>query len=125
MLDADRTGESIKLDQFTTVVSDESRKHEEPTERRSFNLDRELQKSRATAIEVCVELAERFELRKCVHVMMVVRIGYCICELPKRNASEIQVGIRLSAHYSVRSSTRVEVRVETDSESRIASRRDD
>ena len=93
MLDAERAGEPIELDQYVPVVPDASRKHDEPVETRPFSLDRELQKSRSTAIEACVALAERFELSDCVHVMIDARFGYCMCELPKRNATKMQVGV--------------------------------
>ena len=110
MLDAERAGEPIELDQYTTVVSDESRKYEEPAVKRPFNLDRELQKLRSSSIEAGVALAERFELSECVHVMMDARFGYCMCELPKRNATRIQVGIwkvLATACDQVRASKRV------------------
>ena len=93
MLDAERSGDPIELDQFVPVVPDESRKHDQPAEKRPFNLDRELQKWRSAAIEACVALAERFDLSDCVHVMIDARFGYCMCELPKRNATKLQVGI--------------------------------
>ena len=93
MIDAERAGESIDLNQYTQVVPDESRKHDEPAEKRPFNLDREFQKSRSTAIEACVALAEKFELSECVQVTIDARFGYCMSELPKRNANKIQVGV--------------------------------
>ena len=93
MLDAERTGDPIELDRYVPVVPDESRKHDEPVEKRAFNLERELQKSRANAIEACVALSARFELSDCVNVMIDSRFGYCMCELPKRNATKLQVGI--------------------------------
>ena len=93
MLDAERNGEPIELDRLVPVEPEESRKHDEPVEKRPFNLERELQKSRSTAIEACVALADRFELSDCVHVMIDARFGYCMCELPKRNATKLQVGV--------------------------------
>lgn len=93
MLDAERAGEPIELDHYVPVVPDSSRKHDEPAEKRPFNLERELQKSRSTAIEACVALAEQFELSDCVHVMIDARYGYCMCDLPKRNATKLQVGV--------------------------------
>ncbi|MCY4129262.1 MAG: ParB N-terminal domain-containing protein [Gammaproteobacteria bacterium] len=93
MLDAERSGEPIELDRFMPVVPDESRKLDEPVEKRPFNLDREIQKARSTAIEACVALAERFELSDCIHVTIEERFGYCMCELPRRNASKTQIGI--------------------------------
>ncbi len=110
MLDAERAGEPIELEQYATVVSDESRKDEEPAEKRPFNLDRTLQKSRSSALEACVALAERFELSDCVHVMIDARFGYCMCELPKRNATKVQVGVwkvLATACDQVRASKRV------------------
>lgn len=92
MLDAERSGEPIELDRYVPVVLDASRKHDKPAEKRPFNLERELQKSRAAAIEACVALAERFELSDCVQVTIDARFGYFMCELPKRNASKLQVG---------------------------------
>ena len=93
MLDAERAGEPSEVDHYVPVVPDESRKHDEPREERPFNLDRALQKSRSTAIEACVALAERFELNDCVHLMIDERFGYCMCELPKRNATKVQIGV--------------------------------
>ncbi|MCY3859307.1 MAG: ParB N-terminal domain-containing protein [Gammaproteobacteria bacterium] len=93
MLDAERTGDPIALDSYVPVVPDETRKHDEPVETRPFNLDRELQKLRSTAVEACVALADRYELSDCVHVMIDARFGYCMCELPKRNATKFQVGV--------------------------------
>lgn len=123
MLDAERTGEPIELDKFVPVVPDESRKHHEPSEKRPFNLDRELQKLRSIAIEACVALAERFELSDCVHVTIDARFGYCMCELPKRNATKLQVGIwKLLATScdQVRASKRVLKQI-LKPESRVAS----
>ena len=93
MLDAERSGDPIALDSYMPVVPDETRKHDERVEKRPFNLERELQKLRSTAIEACVALADRYELSQCVHVMIDARFGYCMCELPKRNASKLQVGV--------------------------------
>lgn len=93
MLDAERAGEPIELDRYVPVVPDESRKHDEPAEKRPFNLDREMQKYRSLAIEACVALAERYELSDCVRVTIDARFGYCMCELPKRNAAKVQIGV--------------------------------
>lgn len=93
MLDAERSGEPIELDRYVPVVPDESRKHDVPVEKRPFNLEREFQKSRSTAIEACVALADRYELSHCVHVTLEERFGYCMCELPKRSATKIQIGV--------------------------------
>ena len=110
MLDGESTGESIELDRYVPVVPDESRKQDEPSEKRPFNLDRELQKWRSTSIEACVALADRFELSDCVHLMIDARFGYCMCELPKRNATNLQVGVwklLATACDQVRASKRV------------------
>ena len=93
MLDAERTGEPNKLDRYVPVVLDESRNHDKPSEKRPFSPERELQKSRTAAIEACVALAERFELSDCVQVTIDARFGYFMCELPKRSASKLQVGV--------------------------------
>ena len=93
MLDAERAGDPIELDQYVPVIPDESRKQDEPAEQRPFNVERELQKARSSAIEACVALAERFELNDCVHVTIDARFGYCMCELPKGNASKTQLGM--------------------------------
>ena len=93
MLDAERTGDPIALDSYIPVVPDETRKHDESVESRPFNLDRELHKLRSTIVEACVALADRHELSDCVYVMIDARFGYCMREVPKRNATKLQVGV--------------------------------
>lgn len=93
MLDAERAGESIEVGQFAPVVTDASRKHDEPAIKREFNLERELQKHRTNCVEACVALAERFELSDCVEITLDARFGYYMSELPKRNAPKTQIGM--------------------------------
>lgn len=93
MLEAERAGEPIELDRLVPVMSAEPRKVEKRAEKRPFNLERELQKHRATHIEGCVELAERYELSEHLTITINERFGYFMCELPKRNASKSQSSV--------------------------------
>ena len=121
MLDAERAGDPIELDQYVPVVPDDSRKHDEPTETRPFSLDRELQKSRSTAIEACVALAERFELSDCVHVMIDARFWLLhVRTTEAQRDQDASWGVEITCHR-LRSSTRIEARVATDLETRLAS----
>ena len=93
MLDAERSGDPIAVDSHIPVPPAETRKTDETVEKRPFNLDRELQKLRSSAIEACVALSDRYDLSDCVHMMIDKRFGYCMCELPKRNATKAQFGV--------------------------------
>ncbi|MYD44470.1 MAG: hypothetical protein F4W90_11350 [Gammaproteobacteria bacterium] len=93
LLDAERSGDAIELEAFEIVESDVSRKLEEEAQKRPFNLEREVQKNRATAVEACVALAEKYELSDCVEVTLDARFGYFMSELPKRNAQRVQTGM--------------------------------